>query len=96
MTNEPKVRAEGPMFYLDDDIRKVLKRIHDHPLVVREFEDHELLALAAWTQDSDEHIKDECVRRAESGRRFAHYLGRGEHTVSGTLHLRDADRADQP
>lgn len=64
--------------YLEEDIRKITKQIGDTPGAIRDLEDHQLLALAAWTQDGNEDIKAECVRRAESGRRFAHYLDDGD------------------
>jgi hypothetical protein len=60
---------------------------------VQALRDHELLALDAWTEGQDEVISAECARRAESARRFAHYLGRGELAVSGTVHLENASHA---
>jgi len=64
----------SPMNYLETDLIKLLDAISGTPGSVRELEDHQLLALAAWTQDGNEHIRLECVRRAESGRKFARYL----------------------
>jgi hypothetical protein len=94
--NEGARAIASPMAYLETDLGKLVDAISGTPTAARELEDHQLLALAAWTQDGNDDIKAECVRRAEQGRRFARYLGPDELVVTGTLHrLQDVGRPDQ-
>jgi hypothetical protein len=96
--NQPNQRPaalDSALTYLGGDVSKLLDVIHRTPGAARELEDHQLRAIAAWTQDGDDDIRAECQRRAESGRQFARYLGRGELAVTGTVHLRDAGEAEQ-
>jgi hypothetical protein len=100
-------RVKDMMAPFRDDIEKLASKVALNPRLIREFTDDHLLALELLTRGERrvptlraelelvELIRAECVRRAESGRRFAHYLGRSEFVVSGTLHLQDVGQGEQ-
>src|SRR5712691_8088254 len=60
--------------YLSDDVTKIADALGRNPEAARELRDQQLVAIAAWTEDGNQVIRDECRRRAEQGRTFAAYL----------------------
>ena len=78
-TNQEQQPVLGSrLAYLNDDVAKIIDALGHTSQAVRELHDHQLLALAAWTEtggeDGHHAIRAECKRRAEQGRTFAAYL----------------------
>lgn len=94
-SNERKGVAVDQLDYLGMSFKKVTDVISRYPGTVRDLEDHELLAVATWTRDSDEIITDECRRRAEQGRRFSAYLSQRALTRDDLIAISDVLRRVQ-